>query len=112
MGHATHHAIVVSSFDEKLAIKAHRKAYAMFYSVSGILISQVNAEYSFFIPTDGSKDGWAESEAGDKQRKAFMDWCDSQAHEDGSNSLQAVEMFYHDENNKAGIVRHTGIEYT
>ena len=112
MGHITNHAIIVQSHSDELITAAREKAVLIFSNVSDIIATNINAEYCFFIPPDGIKDGWEESEVGDKQRKAFMDWCDYQANEDGSNSLQAVEMFYHDENNKAGIVRHTGIEYT
>ena len=111
MGHQTHHAIIITSCHMELIRKARKKAKELLMSFSNTIVSEVNVEYSFFIGTDGSKDGWEESNNGDKQRKEFMDWCDSQAYSDGSNSLIVVELFYHTENNKTGIVQHTGNKY-
>jgi hypothetical protein len=108
MGYMRHHAIIVTSFQDDILLKAHNQAERMFGKISEILVSDVNGYSTFFIPPDGSKEGWPESDAGDKSRSAFMDWCDAQAYEDGSNSIVAVELRYGDEEKKDMIERKTG----
>ena len=105
MGYIRHHAIIATSYDEKKISQAQAKAMNIFNGVSLILKSEVNGYYSFFIPTDGSKEGWKESEIGDKKRESFLDWIDSQAYEDGSNSLSYVEVYYGDDEGLSGVVR-------
>lgn len=105
MGHATHHTIIVTTFSEDASLKAHKQASIVFKDISKIFTSETNAYYTFFIPPDGSKDGWPESDCGDKQRSAFMDWVESQAYDDGSNCLKAVEVFYDNPEFDAGIIR-------
>jgi len=85
----------------------------MFDEISDIMMSATNEYYTFFVPPDGSKEGWPESDAGDKSRSAFMDWCDSQAYEDGSNSITAYDIRYGDSysHKNDGIERKTGIQY-
>lgn len=109
MGYIRHHAIIVTTFDESLVKEAHEMARQVFASVSEILQSQVNSYYSFFIPPDGSKEGWRESDLGDSQRKTFMDWCDSKALDDKSNSICAVEIRYSDDDGKLKFERKTGL---
>lgn len=77
MGYLRRHAIVVvgSDYKEALDIKeAHAKATEIFPWVSPISPAHVNGEMSFFIPPDGSKEGWAESREGDKRRDTFVEW--------------------------------------
>lgn len=102
-----HHAIVVTSWNTDLMKNAHKQANGMFPWISELSDEGVNGQVSFFIPPDGSKEGWAESDVGDAQRKAFLDWCDKQAYEDGSNALDYVEVFFGDDNNETGILRAT-----
>lgn len=102
-----HNAIIVTSFHKELAEKAKKQADYMFCLKSDLLQSEINDYYTFFIPPDGSEDGSPESDAGVKMRRAFMDWVDAQAYEDGSNSICAVELFYDDRtiDYNAGVVR-------
>ena len=64
MGYMRHHAILVTSWDAKLLASAHAQAVKMFAYVSPISPAFVNGYQSFFIPPDGSKEGWPESDAG------------------------------------------------
>lgn len=94
MGYQRHNAIIVTSFDEKAVINARIQAKRMFGYVSEISPKMINNYTSFFIPPDGSKEGWPESDAADSQRNAFMDWCKSGAYEDGSNILNVVDVSF------------------
>lgn len=107
MGYIRHHAIVVTTFQKDLTEKVHQKAVEIFgESVSNIVPSQINADYSFFIGPDGSKLGWKEDEDGDTRRDVFIEYIESLSYEDGSNSVDYAELFYGDDEGDAGIVRH------
>jgi hypothetical protein len=49
---------------------------------SPLVASPMNGFYSFFIPPDGSKDLWPESDHGDGRREKFLRWlgCQRYAH--------------------------------
>ena len=77
MGYLRRHAIIVVGDDyqnSKGIMQAHEKATEIFPWVSPICPPQINGERSFFIPPDGSKEGWTESDAGDKRRDALIAW--------------------------------------
>ena len=107
MGYIKHHAIVITSWDEKLIRKARRKAKQIFgKQVSGIVPSVINAYDSFFIGPDGSKEGRDDSHSGDANREKFIAWVKKQAYSDGSNSLSFAELFYGEDEGKAEILDH------
>ncbi len=98
MGYINHHAIVVTSSEYALISAAHADAEGRFGPLtSPLLLSPFNRYLSFFIAPDGSKEGWPESDAGDAKRTAFLDYLDTLAYEDGSNSVQFVEIAYDDD---------------
>lgn len=107
MGYMRHHAIVVTSYDEKQIAQAHSKASSLGCNPSEIKEAKVNGYGSFFVPPDGSKEGWTESDDGDDRRTAFVDWLDAQRFEDGSTSLDWVEVQYGDDNRHTAIIRHS-----
>ena len=75
MGYLRRHAIVVTGDDYKESkdiLAAHAKATEIFPWVSPICPPQVNGERSFFIPPDGSKEGWRNSDEGDERRNSFV----------------------------------------
>jgi len=112
MGYIRHHAIVVTTWERKLLQAAHEKASEIFEWVSPISEGGINGYASFFIPPDGSKEGWGESFAGDERRQTFMNWCDQQAYDDGSSSLDFVEVYYGDDYNMVGVSRaNAGSDY-
>lgn len=94
MGYIRHNAIVVTSWDNKLIGEAIAKAKAIGLIVLGPANSIVNAYQTILIAPDGSKEGWAESDTGDRQRQQFRDWMNAQRYEDGGTSLEWVEVSY------------------
>lgn len=108
MGHIKHHAITVTTFDEKEIQIAHRFAKSLFGDqVTEVIKSPINAWFSFLIGPDGSKEGWGDSEVGDKNRDQFRTFVESQNDpDDGSNSLKYIEYFYGEDEGKAAIENH------
>jgi len=116
MGYMVHHAIVITSFDEKKLKAAHNKvkkirsSYAMTVGNVGCWLSPIspattNDYRSFFIAPDGSEAGWAESDKGDRLRNEVIEMLDSFAYADGSNSLKYAEVQYGDDENRNYIIR-------
>lgn len=76
MGHMRDHAIVVSHWSKKRIKIAHKKAVEILGAdrVSPVMGPYTNEHCSFFIPPDGSKEGWAESTKYDDLRAEFKAW--------------------------------------
>lgn len=78
MGYMVHHAIVVSSWDEKRLKVVWRKAKTVFAktqcAVSAITPMANNSTRSFFVAADGSKKGWDDSRNGYQARSKFLDY--------------------------------------
>lgn len=107
MGYIKHHAIVVTSWNRDAIFKAHFKATEIFKdTVSNIVDGMINGYMSFFVGPDGSKEGWTDSDKGDENRAAFIEWVNEQAYEDGSNKLAFVEVWYGEDNREAKIENH------
>lgn len=100
-----HHSIVVSSWNAVLIKEAYVKAEEIFPWVSPISPGTTNGYHSFFIPPDGSKEGWDESVKGDKQRDAFIDWLNGYAYEDGSSPFGWVEVQFDDDDLITKVIR-------
>lgn len=103
MGYNRDHAIVVSSWSEKGIEAAHAYAEAIFPWVSPISPPATNGNRAFFIPPDGSKEGWEESDIGDRLRKQMCDHLEWMY----ANSLYCnwVEVQYGDDNGEDLVVR-------
>lgn len=110
MGYMRHHAIVVTSWNDKTVIDAHKVAVEIFPWVSPISPEGINGHVSFLIPPDGSKEGWPSSDEGDERRTKFIKWVDAQAYDDGSNSIDYVEVFYGDDERQVGVERASNSE--
>jgi hypothetical protein len=117
MGYMRHHMIVVTGWDKKIIWEAHMKACEIFFQpshggnsvgVTPIMTSPVNHYYTFFVPPDGSKEGWNDSYDGDENRAAFIKWLDQQRYEDGSTSLNWAEVQYGDDDRDNRVLRHDG----
>lgn len=108
MGIINHNAIIVTSWHDKSIEAAKEKIieiwdlYEDYHPV--ILDSGVNVYKTIFIPPDGSKEGWAESDDGDEKRKKFTDWIESNNNEESGIYLEVVEVSYGEYGSK--------IEYT
>ena len=107
MGYMRHHAIVVTSWNKPLLARARVQARSLFSAVSPMIESPVNGYHSFFVPPDGSKEGWEESKRGDRQRREFVRWLDGERHEDDSSSLDWIEIQYGDEDGESKICAHS-----
>lgn len=117
MGYERHHCLVVTSWNAELLTEAHQAAVDIFAKAAaggypGMRVSEVvpsprNGVTSFFVPPDGSKEGWDESEAGDGARNAFVEWLNARRYDDGSTSLDWVEVQYGDDERKTKITRHS-----
>ena len=121
MGYERHHCIVVTSWNERLLAEAHQFAVDLFAKaraaeypgeypgmrVSEVVLSAVNGVASFFVPPDGSTEGCSESETGDHARNAFIAWLNAHRYDDGSTSLDWVEIQYGDDKRQPKITRHS-----
>lgn len=105
MGYMRHHAIVVTSGIGDFIEKAHAKAEYCFPWVSPISPSAINGYQSFFVPPDGSKEGWEDSDLGDVNRKLFFEWLESQQYGDDSSPFDWVCVQYGDDDLKCKVVR-------
>lgn len=117
MGYMRHHAIVVTGILRDLTLSsfpriedAHAEALELFPRVSPIVESEINGYGSFFIPPDGSKEGWAESSAGDGKRARFRVWLYSKEYEDGSSPFKWVEVQYGDDERETVVTAHSDDE--
>jgi hypothetical protein len=74
MGFICHNAIVVTADSD--AIKAiHAEAVRLCGDlVSNVVKARINFEASFFVAPDGSKEGWGDSQIGDKGRAALREY--------------------------------------
>ncbi len=105
MGYIKNHAILVTGTYGDAIDQAHKRALECFGGmVSPIIESRCNGTRSFFIPPDGSKEGWAASFRGDQQREQFKIWLRAQLFEDKSAPLDWVEVTYGGDDQEAAIV--------
>jgi hypothetical protein len=115
MGYMRYHTIIVSSWDSDMLREAHDVASGLLIELSdeesGLsLLSPItgglrNGVASFMIAPDGSKEGWAPSDAMDEFRSTYTEWLKSKAYEDGSTCLEWVEVQFADE---AGVTKIVG----
>jgi len=104
MGYVRHNAIVVTSWSEGLIAEAAEVASAKGLRVLGPSDKATNMYRSMLVCPDGSKEGWEESDANDQRRKEFRQWLRDKAHEDGSTSLEWVEISYGNDDVGAEII--------
>lgn len=108
MGYMRHHTIVVTSFSDEKIRPAHDRAVDVFGSTaSSIVEGVVNGHCSFFIAPDGSKEGWPESDTGDRLRAEFIKWLDGQRFGDGSSPFDWAEIQFGDDCHVTKIVCHS-----
>jgi hypothetical protein len=102
-----HHAIIVSSCSDPLIEQAHREAVAAGCKPSEITPATVNGYRSFFVPPDGSKEGWEASNDGNAARDVLVAWLRSQAYDDGSTLLEWAEVAFHGDGGESNVLRHS-----
>ena len=108
MGYIQHHAIVVTGTYDEWIESAHVKAVDLFgeTQASAIVNSKMNGTKSFFVGPDGSKEGWEDSDRGDRNRDKFIAYLDGLRYEDGSSPLSWVEVLYGDDEGACFVVHH------
>jgi hypothetical protein len=105
MGYIRHNAIVVTSWDKALLDASLAKAKELGLDATEPGKTHVNGYRSFLICPDGSKEGWPESDDGDRARDAFVKWLYAQRHEDNSSSIEWVEVSYGSDDASARVER-------
>ena len=112
MGYIRNHTIIVEASYGDHIERAHAKALEIFGKwVSPITPESVNGSRAFFVPPDGSKEGWGESANGDERRERFKAWLREQAYEDHSTPLDWVEVRFGGDDHDAEIVDDAHIVY-
>lgn len=104
MGYIRHHAIIVIGWQPAALAEAHAEAERLFSDlceISPVLKSGLNGYASFYIPPDGSKEGWPESNLGDRARESFKDWLKEARSRE--LWLNWAEVIPHDEDGPARI---------
>lgn len=104
MGYIVHHAIIVTGAVDRDLNSAYDVAVGVFGDmVSPKVQSHTNGYVTFVVAPDGSKDGWPDSEAGDKRREHYLEflshnhlslrWCEVQYGDDeGDNRILRTEV--------------------
>jgi hypothetical protein len=115
MGYIAHRALVLvgsdhdASISEELPMRmtaAHQLATELGLRPSPLTETAENDYVSFFIPPDGSKEGWAASDENDQARDEFIAWLKLQVYEDGSGPIDWADIrFGGDEPDKAEMLR-------
>lgn len=72
MGYIRHHAIVVTDWRKEVVGEAQELAVELGMNVSSVHQAPINDSYSFCVFPDGSKEGWEESDEGDRQREELI----------------------------------------
>ena len=113
MGYMRHHAIIVTSERTPPIVNAVVKAVEIFGPalVTPLTVAVINNSRSFMVAPDGSKEGWPESDQGDSQRDRFIQYLRSTYHDDGSSSLDWVEVQFGDDDKESKVVRSSDMDY-
>lgn len=98
MGFMSHNAIIVTSWSDEHTKQVHDKANEIFPEVSELMFT-MNGNASFFIPPDGSKEGWRDSDEGDSRRAIFVSWL-----KDSGFYVDWVEVQYGNDNHYTKVV--------
>jgi hypothetical protein len=102
MGYIKHNAIIVTGNADYIA-QVKGIADILDLPTSPILCSQNNGYYSFFIPPDGSKEGWPDSIEYDKRRQRFKEVLKEKI----DIFVDWVEVSYGGDTDKPLIVNHS-----
>lgn len=94
MGWIRHHAIIVTGWDKGNIEKHHKKAKELFTHVSEPINGVMNDDWSFFVPPDGSKEGWETSNRYDVLRDEFIKYLEDSYKQKTSNFVRWVEVAY------------------
>jgi hypothetical protein len=95
MGYTIHHTIIVHSWKVEAIEVAHKMATDLGMRPSAIQPPDPNnSNVGFYIPPDGSKEGWQPSDDGDKARDVFVEWLIKQNTDEVGNYMDWVEVAF------------------
>lgn len=103
MGYMRHNAIVVTSWNTDAIEAAACRARNIGLTVIGPSSELTNGYRSLLVCPDGSKEGWSDSDQGDERRAELRNWMNAQRYEDGSSSLEWVEIAYGSDDRTAEV---------
>ena len=105
MGYMQHRTIIVTAWEKHIHL-IRRKALEIFPKclVSNIMNPKLNSDAFLCIASDGSKEGWDESNIGDKRRDAFMKWLDAERISDRL-CVSYIEVQNYDDGQRRRITR-------
>lgn len=106
MGYIRHNAIVVTSWNGEAIAACADKARDLGLRVICENSDATNGYRSLLVCPDGSKEGWAESDAHDAKRGELKAWMATQRYEDASSSLEWVEVAYGSDDAVATVEAH------
>ena len=97
MGYFIHHGMMLHSWMESAIKESHETSLSLFQScqVADIATTAINGRFSFAIYPDGSKEGWLDSDKGDKARLEFNKWLHEAYHK--GTYIEWVEFSFGDE---------------
>lgn len=75
--------------------------------VSAPVPARINGYSSLAVFPDGSKEGWNESDQGDMQRAAVIDYLRSLAYDDGSTAWEWALVQYGDDDHQSVVLDHS-----
>ena len=108
MGYIRHHGMLITTYKEELTAQVRAKAVEIFGDlVSEARESTINGYWSFAVFAvfpDGSSEGWPDSDKGDRNRATFKTWLNTLRYEDGSTSVDWVEVQYGDDDHETCII--------
>lgn len=97
MGLMQHHAVIATTFSDERAQKVHEWILALPEDARGLFLlgkGVINSEYTIVLIPDGSKEGWEESDWGDRLRADFTARLREDDYDDGSSPWMWVEVAY------------------
>ncbi len=99
MGTMNHNAVIATTWNKDFVteIEYWMKAYsydARFRKMFIVSEALVNGYVTVVCVPDGSKEGWSDSDYGDKVRKMFIDKMTSMAYENDGNCWSWVEVSF------------------
>lgn len=103
MGYIRHNAIVVTSWNDEAIVAAADKARSLGMAVLGPSDRATNYYCTLLICPDGSKEGWDQSDEGDRRREAFREWTRTLRYEDDSSPLAWCEVAYGSDDREAVV---------
>ena len=102
MGYIRHNAVIVTTWEDAEGVAAEGRRLGL--QVIGPSDEVINGYRTMLVCPDGSKEGWADSDAGDDAREQFKTWLRTQRHSDGSSWLEWAEIVYGSDDGKATVL--------